>query len=86
MFLALKKQSRKDQAMFNGSEMLLWDNEGKWKERWFAFCANCLVLFKDSGCGSPDFALDVRKCKLEVLEENDEQGFLSFKVRLTLEF
>jgi len=73
-----KQQSRKDNAKSDGSEMLLWQNNGKWKERWSMVSQNCLVLFKDSTRDLPDFALDIRSCRLDVPEENNEQGFLSF--------
>ena len=85
-FPGYKQQSRKDNAKSDGSEMLLWQNNGKWKERWSMVSQNCLVLFKDSTRDLPDFALDIRSCRLDVPEENNEQGFLSFMVRPKRQF
>ena len=78
--LGNKQPNRKENNKINDSEMLLWHNGGKWKERWFITCENCLIFFKDSAHCSVDFALDMRSCYLDVPDENHEQGFLSFKV------
>ena len=79
--LGYKQQSRKENGKVKDSEMFLWHNSGKWKERWFMISDSCLVVYKDSLHESADFALDISNCRLDVPEENTEQGFLSFKVR-----
>ena len=81
-FTVARKNTKKDQASPEKPELILWSNAGKWKERYFAFQHNCLLLFKNADFKSPDFALDVRGCSLEIPVENTDQGFLSFKVRI----
>ena len=80
-FTVARKNTKKDQAGPEKPELILWSNAGKWKERYFTFQHNCLLLFKNADFKSPDFALDVRGCSLEIPIENTDQGFLSFKVR-----
>ncbi|XP_065061135.1 uncharacterized protein LOC135688287 isoform X1 [Rhopilema esculentum] len=75
-----KRGIKKDLTGTDNLEPLLWNNNGKWKERWYALYEGCLLFYKDSAYRSPDFALDVRACKLEIPTENQEQGFLSFKL------